>query len=196
MSAAMDKPTQHGAGRRPPRRRLATLALLAALATAPTPAPACAGVRIETQAPLHFGLLRLQRASAGWVVLMPGGGVSHSPGVAFSERMPPAPGLIKVQAPPGSLLLLRLEADGNGGRTGAADAAGIALRAAVLGHGMQLLPRNGELWELQMPRRDADTVEIVLAVGGELHFPATDRPRSHAARLQVECVSVTADPAP
>lgn len=189
----MDRVMKRDADKRPPGHRLTVLVLFAALAASAAPAPACEGVHIETQAPLHFGQLRLQRASAGWVVVMPGGGTGSSPGVAFSERTPPTPGLVKVQAPPGSLLRLRLDGDGDRGTAGTAD---ITLHAAVLGRGMQLLPRNGEFWELQMPRRDADMVEIMLTVGGELHFPAIDRPRKHSTRLQVECVSAAADPAP
>lgn len=146
-------------------------------------------VSIISEAELSFGLARFKRGHSGWVVVDPGGGYSASPGVAFSARSLPLPGLIRVKAPPESLLQLRLDFEDGAGQ-GYTSKDGVSLRQVTLGRGMQQLPRNGFLWELKMPRGEGETVETVIAIGGELQFAPWEGGRTFAKRLLIDCVSV------
>ena len=146
-------------------------------------------VSIATEAELSFGLARFKRGHSGWVVVDPGGGYSASPGIAFSARSLPLPGLIRVKAPPESLLQLRLDFEDGAGQ-GYTSKDGVSLRQVTLGRGMQQLPRRGFLWELRMPRGDSETVETVIAIGGELQFSPWEGGRTFSKKLLVDCVSV------
>jgi len=146
-------------------------------------------VSIATEAELSFGLARFKRGHSGWVVVDPGGGYSASPGVAFSARALPLPGLMRVKAPPESVLQLRLDFEDNAGQ-GYASKDGVRLMQVTLGRGMQQLPRSGFLWELRMPRGDSETVETVIAIGGELQFSPWEGGRTFSKKLLIDCVSV------
>ncbi len=144
-------------------------------------------VKIETRQGLDFGLLRVRQNSSGWVVVDPGGGFCASPSVAFSSRHMPASGQVTIKAAPESRILLRLTFDDGASEGSCISIGGVTLRSLRLGRGIQQLARNGEFWELIMPRADAETVEVMLQIGGELHFTSSDQGRSFKTELHIDC---------
>ena len=149
------------------------------------PAP----VQIISEAALDFGFIRARRGDSGWVVVDPGGGFTASPNVSFSRKILPAPGLVRIKAPPESVLLLNLELAGDSENDVYKTSNGLILRSIFVGRGIQPLPRNGAFWELQMPRGETDLVEVQLSLGGELQFTKLETGCTLATKLRFECVS-------
>jgi outer membrane receptor protein involved in Fe transport len=146
-------------------------------------------VSIKTEGNLDFGLVRAHRGTSGWVVVDPNGGINASATVALSSKCPPVPGLVRVKAPPETLVLLSLTFENGDENSGYSTSEGIAMRSLKVGRGVQALPRNGRYWELQMPQSAAQLVEVTLAVGGELHFTKFDGRHTLLTKLNIECIS-------
>jgi len=159
--------------------------------TAPSEAitPSSLAVSIKTEGNLDFGLVRAHRGTSGWVVVEPNGGINASATVALSSKSPPAPGLVRVKAPPETIVLLSLTFENGDENSGYSTSEGIAMCSLKVGRGVQALPRNGRYWELQMPQSEAPLVEVSLAVGGELHFTKFDGRHTLLTKLNIECIS-------
>lgn len=155
--------------------------------------PPAPGVLIKSEADLSFGLVRVRPGIDGWVLVDPGGGYSTSTGVAFSSKNLPAPGLVRVMAPPESRLLFSIDFERNAADGNCAGADGVSLLAVSIGRGVHALTRSGSLWELKMPRSESELVDVLLGVGGELQFTSTEGGRSFFLPIHIECVSVEPD---
>lgn len=147
-------------------------------------------VLINTEAELSFGLVRVRQGLGGWVLVDPGGGYSTSTGVAFSNRYLPAPGLVRVKAPPESRLLFNIDFEGNAAAGNCAIEDGVSLMAVSIGRGAHALTRIGHLWELKMPGSESELVDVLLGIGGELQFNSAEGGRCFSRPIHMECVSV------
>lgn len=152
--------------------------------SAPAGATSCNQVSIETVNPLDFGKLRMQKNLAGWAVLDGMGGLIVSPGVAISNKQPPMPGRIRINAPANSILQLTLHTQFAPATTS------VQLLSTELFAGIQPLVRNGNSWEFKTAESAEHYVEQILSIGGEIQIPPSRQPQTLAIQLQVACLAI------
>lgn len=145
----------------------------------------CANVRIEQRSPLDFGILRVQPGVNGWAVLMAGGGLVTSPGIARSSGRPALPGVISVRAPPNTELTLALTNPKTELGKDKFKFPNISLSV----HGARLT-KNGDFWVLRTRPSDSLSVELMLEMGAEISVVPVSTQLNIITKIGLECVAV------
>jgi hypothetical protein len=164
---------------------LAGLLFLFALVWIPISWAGCANVRIEQRSPLDFGVLRIEPGVNGWAVLMAGGGLVTSPGIARSSGRPARPGVISVRAPPNTELTLTLAIPKTELSKDKFKFQNISLSV----HGARLT-KNGDFWVLRTHPSSSLSVELMLEMGAEISVVPVSTQLNTITKIGIECVSV------
>ena len=122
-------------------------------------AAACDAVQLQAIKAVQFGAVGLGARRRGWIVLDPGGGFAASNEVALLGKSLPSPGLVRVTAPPNSLVVLRAVV-----RSPTDPAYGVTLSAIHLGFRGRPLEKTVDDWLLPMPD-SASTAPVGVDIG-------------------------------
>lgn len=142
----------------------------------------CNAVLIQPSKPLLFGNLGLGAKGRGWMVLDQGGGYAVSNDLAMLGKLAPSPGLFRVTAPSGSLVMLRIA-------VASGDHPAAALSGFSVGFRGAPLALNGDHWLLRMPdsaTKEAPSVEV--SVGARLVLDMARNIKAVKFSLSLECV--------
>lgn len=165
--------------------RLAGYLFICAVVCTPASWAACTNVRIEQRSPLDFGVLRIQPGVNAWAVLMAGGGLVTSPGIARSSGRPARPGVISVRAPPSTELTLVLTNPKTELGTDKFKFQNISLSV----NGAKV-PKSGDFWLLRTQQSNSPSVELTLEMGAEISVVPVTTPINTTIKIAIDCVAV------
>ncbi|RYX96153.1 MAG: hypothetical protein EOO28_08955 [Comamonadaceae bacterium] len=169
-----------------------TAALLAGMAiswSTSVLAADCSSVNLQSVKPVQFGNIGIGPKKRGWIVLDQTGGYTTSNGLAALGRLPPTAGLVRLSAPPGSHVFLRL-----GSIRPLSTPNGVELTQVDLGYLARPLQQQGDEWVIRMPENAGKTVvDADLSVGARMGIhvavaPNVVSPVSYA--ISLECVDL------
>ena len=144
----------------------------------------CDAVTLQPVKPLQFGTVGMGTRRHGWIVLDPSGGFAASNEVALLGKTPPSPGLVRVVAPPGSVILLHTAV-----RRYVDAAYGVTLSGIGLGFRGRPLEKSADFWVLRMPDSASTApLNVDLSIGGLLNFQIGERIPATQFFVALDCV--------